>query len=130
MADIRPNLVLIDSLATFHTKEESNRMEIQQVMERIKQLRNEFNCSVILIHHSTKQSYQAQKEGAEPSYLDLAGNVAIPAAAEMCISIVKHSDDASFLHHTKATQGTKAAPFLVKVVDVKPDQSEIRVEGF
>ena len=81
MSDIRPSLVLVDSFATFHTKEESNRMEIQQVMERIKQLRSEFNCSILLIHHATKMSYQGHKDGAEPSYLDLAGNVAIPAAA-------------------------------------------------
>jgi hypothetical protein len=130
MSDIRPSLVLVDSFATFHTREESNRMEIQQVMERIKQLRGEFNCAIVLIHHSTKMSYQNHKDGAEPSYLDLAGNVAIPAAAEMCLGIVKHDEETSFVHHTKATQGTKMAPFLVKVRDAKPDGSEIVVEAY
>lgn len=130
MTDIKPTLVLVDSFATFHTKEESNRMEIQQVMERIKQLRNEFNCSVILIHHATKQSYQNHKDGQEPSYLDLAGNVAIPAAAEVCLSIVKHDEDSSFVHHTKSTLGTKAAPFLVKIVDMNEAKSKISVEAY
>lgn len=130
IADLRPGLILVDSFATFHTKEESNRMEIQQVMERIKQLRNEFNCTILLIHHATKQSYQSQKDGAPPSYLDLAGNVAIPAAAEMCISVIKSDDESSWIHHTKATQGTKAAPFLVKVQDLEPDGSKIAVKAF
>jgi len=130
MSDIRPSLVLVDSFATFHTKQETNRMEIQQVMERIKQLRNEFNCAIILIHHATKMSYQSQREGEAPSYLDLAGNVAIPAAAEMCLGIVKHDEETSFVHHTKCTQGTKMAPFLVKVRDAKPDGSEIVVEAY
>lgn len=130
IAEIKPDLILIDSFATFHTKEESNRMEIQQVMERIKQIRNDFKCAVILIHHATKQSFQNKANGAEPSYLDLAGNVAIPAAAEMCLGIVKHDDEASFVHHTKCTQGTKMAPFLVKVRDVKPDGSSIVVEAY
>ncbi len=130
IAELKPDLVLIDSFATIHTAEESNRMEIQKVMERMKQLRNEFGCAIIFVHHSTKQSYQSQKEGAEPSYLDLAGNVAIPAAAEMCLSVVKHGDDGSFVHHTKSTMGSKEPPFLVKVVDAKPDQSEIRVEAY
>jgi hypothetical protein len=130
MSDIRPSLVLVDSFATFHTKQETNRMEIQQVMERIKQIRSEFNCAVVLIHHATKMSYQSQREGEAPSYLDLAGNVAIPAAAEMCLGIVKHDEETSFVHHTKCTQGTKMAPFLVKVRDAKPDGSEIVVEAY
>lgn len=130
VSDLRPGLILVDSFATFHTKEESNRMEIQQVMERIKQLRNEFGCSVLLIHHATKQSYHSQKDGGEPSYIDLAGNVAIPAAAEMCLGIVKHDDESSFVHHTKSTQGIRMAPFLVKVKDIEPDGSKIVVEAY
>src|ERR1019366_4345446 len=130
MSDIRPSLVLVDSFATFHTKQETNRMEIQQVMERIKQIRSEFNCAVVLIHHATKMSYQSQREGEAPSYLDLAGNVAIPAAAEMCLGIVKHDEETSFVHHTKCTQGPKMAPFFVKVRDAKPDGSEIVVEAY
>ncbi len=130
LGEIKPDLVLIDSFATIHTAEESNRMEIQKVLERMKQLRNEFGCAIIFVHHSTKQSYQSQKEGAEPSYLDLAGNVAIPAAAEMCLSVVKHDGESSFVHHTKSTQGSKEPPFLVRVKDAEPDQSKIVVEAF
>ncbi len=130
ISDLRPTLILVDSLATFHTLNESSRGEIQRVMERIKELRNEFKCSVLLIHHETKNSYQNKKDGAEPSYLDLAGNVAIPAAAEVVINVVKHDPESSFVHHTKSTQGSKAPPFLVRVRDGKPDGSEIVVEAF
>lgn len=129
IADIRPNLILIDSFATFHTKNESNRMEIQQVMERIKDLRNEFKCAIIMIHHETKQAYQNKKDGAESSYLDMAGNVAIPAAAEFCMNVVKQDAESSFCHHTKSTQGSKQASFLVKVTDVD-GPSKIKVEAF
>lgn len=130
ISDLRPDLILVDSLATFHTKNESSRFEIQEVMERIKQLRSEFNCAIIVIHHETKAAYQNKREGAEPSYLDLAGNVAIPAAAEFCMNISKHDDGSSFCFHTKSTQGTKVAPFMVRVRDAKPDGSEIVVEAF
>lgn len=130
LADVRPDIVLIDSFATFHTKNESNRMEIQQVMERIKELRNEFKCAIILIHHETKQAYQNKKEGAESSYLDMAGNVAIPAAAEFTMNVVKHDEQSSFCHHTKCTQGTKMAPFLVKVRDLNVERTQIAVEAF
>ena len=130
MADIRPDLVLVDSFATFHTKNESSRAEIQIVMEHIKQLRNEFKCSIVIIHHETKGSYQNKKDGAEPSYLDLSGNVAIPAAAEFCMNVCKHDEVSSFCHHTKSTQGTKAPPFLVKVSDMNSDASRIKIEAY
>ncbi len=130
IAELRPGLILVDSFATFHTKNESSRPEIQQVMERIKELRNEFKCSIVLIHHESKNSYQNKKDGAEPSYLDLAGNVAIPAAAEVVLNVVKHDGESSFIHHTKSTMGSKAPPFSVRVRDGKPDGSEIIVEAF
>lgn len=130
LAEIKPDLLLIDSFATIHTLNESSRADIQQVMERLKEIRNEFKCSVVLIHHESKASYQNKRDGAEPSYLDLAGNVAIPAAAEVVISVVKHDAESSFVHHTKSTQGSKAPPFMVKVTDEKPDGSEILVQGF
>jgi len=130
IAEIKPGLILVDSFATFHTKNESSRVEIQMVMERFKDLRNEFNCTILVIHHETKSAYHNKREGAEPSYLDLAGNVAIPAAAEFCMNVSTHDGVSSFCHHTKSTQGTKAAPFLVKIRDVTPDKSSIVVEAY
>lgn len=130
ISDLRPRLILVDSLATFHTMNESSRAEIQQVMENIKALRNEFGCSIVIIHHETKNSYQNKKEGAEPSYLDLAGNVAIPAAAEMVVNITKHDGESSWCFHTKSTQGGKQPPFLVRVRDTAPEGSSIAVEAY
>lgn len=130
LGDIKPNVVIIDSFATFHTKQETSRMEIQQVLERIKHLRDEFGCTFLIVHHETKAAYQNRKEGAAPSYLDMSGNVAIPAAAEMTLSVVQHDDEKSMVHHTKSTLSVKIAPFLVKVIDLLPDRSKIAVEAY
>jgi len=130
LGDIKPDIVMVDSFATFHTKEESNRMEIQQVLERIKKLRDEFGCTFLLVHHETKASYQNRKEGGVPSYLDMSGNVAIPAAAEMTLNVVQHDDEKSMVHHTKSTLSVKIAPFIVKVIDLLPDRSKIAVEAY
>lgn len=130
MNEIRPDLVLVDSFATFHTKNDGNRYEIQPVMERIKELRNEFKCTIVFIHHETKAAYQNKKEGAESSYLDMAGNVAIPAAAEFCMNVVKFDEESSVCHHTKSTQGPKAPPFFTKIRDVMPDRTQISVEAY
>lgn len=130
LGDIKPGIVVVDSFATFHTKQETSRMEIQQVLERIKHLRDEFGCTFLIVHHETKAAYQNRKEGAAPSYLDMSGNVAIPAAAEMTLSVVQHDDEKSMVHHTKSTLSVKIAPFLVKVIDLLPDRSKIAVEAY
>lgn len=130
LADIKPDLIIVDSFATFHTKNESNRMEIQQVLERVKRLRDEFNCTFLFVHHETKASYQNRKDGGVPSYLDMSGNVAIPAAAETTLSVVQHDDEKSMVHHTKSTMGIKIPPFIVKVIDLLPDRSKISVEAY
>lgn len=130
MSELRPTLVLVDSLATFHQKNESSRMEIQQVLERIKEMRNEFKCSFVFVHHETKAAYAGHREGQPSSYLDMAGNVAIPAAAEFCMNVQKRDEDSSWCHHTKSTQGMKIAPFVVTVKDVGGDSNKIRVEAF
>lgn len=130
ISDIKPELIIVDSLATFHTKEESNRMEIQQVMEAIKQLREEFKCSFIFIHHETKNAYQKRKEGGEVSYLDMSGNIAISAAAESIWNIVKHDEESSFVHHTKSTLGVKQAPFIIRVSDMNPEKTSVQVEAY
>lgn len=123
---IRPDVVIVDSFATFHTKEESNRMEIQQVLERVKKLRAEFGCSFIFVHHETKSVFQSRKDGKETTYLDMAGNIAIPAAAEIVINVVKHDDSSSFIHHTKSTLASKHPPFLTKISDA---DGGVRIEA-
>ncbi len=130
LLDIKPDIVIVDSFATFHTKQESNRMEIQQVLERIKQLRDEFGCAFLFVHHETKASYQNRKDGRPSSFLDMSGNVAIPAAADMTMNVVQHDDEKSMAHHTKNTMGSKVPSFIVRVLDLLPDKSKISVEAY
>ncbi len=126
---MRPDLVIIDSFATFHTKEESNRMEIQSVLETVKGLRTEFGCGILFVHHETKMAHQYRKEGQAPSYLDMAGNVAIPAAAETVFNVLTEDANSSMAFHTKNTVGKKAAPFLVRITDLDDTKTKIRVEA-
>lgn len=126
----RPDLIVIDSFSTFHSREENNRMDIQFVFEKLKEIRTEFKCAILFIHHETKQAYQKRKDGEEPSYTDMAGNVAIPAAAEIVFNAKKQDANSSFIYHTKNNLGKKMAPFVVKVIDLEPDQSSIKVEAY
>ncbi len=123
----RPTLVIVDSFATFHTKEENNRQAIQDVLERIKSLRNEFKCTFLFIHHENKLSFQSKAEGKEPSLAEMAGNIAIPAAAETVFQVRKRVDGSSLFYHTKSTVSKTRAPFEVQVRDIA---SGIEVKAF
>ncbi len=126
LEEFKPDLVIVDSLATFHTKEENNRMEIQKVLERIKSLRNEFNCTFLFIHHENKLSFQSKEEGKEPSLAEMAGNIAIPAAAETVLTVRKRVDGSSLVYHVKSTMAKTHKPFEVKVIDISPEAIEVR----
>lgn len=129
LGDIRPDLVIIDSFATFHTVEENNRGEIQEVLERIKQLRNEFGCTFIFVDHENKGTFHAKDENEQPSAFRMAGSIAKPAAAEFVLTVRRNDPDTSMVYHTKSTLANTVAPFLVKVSDVG-DRNKILVKAF
>lgn len=130
LAKETPDIVFIDSFVTWHTKEESNRTEIQLVMERMKSLRNEFGCAFFFIHHETKASHQNAKEGQESSYLDMSGNVAIAAAAEHIFNVRRQDSESCMMFHTANNLGDTIDPVLIKVVDQNDAKTKIKVEAY
>lgn len=128
LARIKPDLVLVDSFATFHTREENNRRDIQEVMERVKALRQEFNCAVVFVDHENKGVFHAEKEGDEaPSAFRMAGSVAKPAAAEFVLTVRRFDRASSKMYHTKSTLSQTVPSFTVSVHDT-PD-GHILVSG-
>lgn len=128
VAELKPDLIIVDSFVTFHTREENNRKDIQEVLERVKELRNEFGCTFLFIHHENKNAFD--KEAGEPSISQMAGSIAIPAVAETVLTVRKHDADSSMVYHTKSTLSSTVPPFLVKVIDVNPEKTKIKVEGY
>lgn len=129
LEDIRPDIVLIDSFVSFHTVEENNRGEIQTVLEKIKQLRNDFGCTFIFVDHENKGAFHAKDEDEQPSAFRMAGSIAKPAAAEFVLTVRRHDPDTSMVYHTKSTLASTVAPFMVKVRDIG-DKNKIKVEAF
>lgn len=130
LGEIKPDLVIIDSFATFHTCEENNRQSIQAVLERVKELRNEFGCTFLFIHHENKNAFNRGDDAGEPSIAQMAGNVAIPAVAETVLTVRKHDGGDSMCYHTKSTLSSTEKPFLVRVVDLDEDKTKISVEAY
>lgn len=130
IAEFKPDLIIIDSFATFHTREENNRKDIQEVLERVKALRNEFGCTFIFIDHEGKGVFNEKEQGQEPSAFKMVGSIAKPAAAEFIFTVRKQDSASSMVYHTKSTLASTVSPFLVKVTDLDEAKSKIRVEAF
>lgn len=124
---IKPTLVIWDSFATAHTKEENNRKDIQEVLERIKQIRNEFGCAFLFVDHEGKSVFS--DEDKTPNMAKMVGSIGKPAAAEYVLTVRKEGDT-STVYHTKSTLGPAVEPFNVKVIDLDDAKTKISVRAY
>jgi RecA-family ATPase len=118
LADMRPTLVLVDSFATFHQSDENDRMTIQKVMERVKELRQEFGCAIVFVDHENKSAYSDKDMGIAPSAGRMAGSVGKVAAAEFVLTVRRYDPETCVVYHTKSTMGERVKPFAVHVTDI------------
>jgi len=124
---LRPALIIVDSFATFHTKEENNRKDIQEVLERVKQIRNEFGCAFLFVDHEGKSVFS--DEDKTPNMAKMVGSIGKPAAAEYVLTVRKEGEG-SMVYHTKSTMGPALPPFLVKVEDLDEAKTKISVKAY
>ena len=129
LAEIRPGLLILDSFRTFHTVSQNESSEIQKVLERIKQLREEFGCAILFISHENKSVLNPDNAGEVPTAFRMEGSVAIPAAAETIFVVRAEKDNKSVLYHTEATVGKSIAPITFKVEDTNNGGVVIEVLG-
>lgn len=129
LADIRPDLVIVDSFAAFHTSEENDRMAIQKVLERVKDLRNEFGCAIIFIDHENKSVFSDQMNDQAPSAFRMVGSVGKPAAAEFVLTVRRYDPTTCMVYHTKSTQGPRVPSFTVNVEDIPTGGIKVYGQG-
>lgn len=117
LLEMRPDLVIVDSFATFHTAPENDRTEIQKVLEQVKTLRNEIGCTFVFINHESKMAYPNGEPQGEPTAGTMVGSVGIIAAAEFMLTVRKVSSGTSLVWHTKSTLASAAKAFYASVID-------------
>lgn len=117
LREIQPDLILIDSFATFQTGDENDRMTVQKVIERIKEIRNEFKCTIIFIDHENKSAYSDGRDNITPSAFRMVGSVGKIAAAEFVLTVRRYDPSTCMVYHTKSTLGPRVPSFAVHVVD-------------
>lgn len=127
LAKMRPDVVIVDSFVTFHTREENNRQDIQPVFERLKALRNEFGCAFLFIDHETKNVFTDKETKEEPSAFRMVGSVGKTAAAEFVLTVRRFDTFSSNVYHTLSTLGPTVSSFAVRVEDTP--EGHIAVKG-
>lgn len=117
LLSLQPDLVIVDSFATFHDSPENDRMAIQQVLNKIKALRDEVGCAFAFINHENKYAYPSGEPQGEPHMGTMAGSVGIGAAAEFCLTVRKVEAGTSIVWHTKSTLASAHKSFYATVKD-------------
>lgn len=123
---VKPDVIIVDSWITFHTKSDNDRTEIQKVLDRLKTLREAYGCSFIFINHENKAAYQDAVEHQEPSAGRMSGTIGIVAAAESILTVKKTDSFSSNVYQTKNSLAAPAEPFSVQISDTPRG---IKVEG-
>jgi hypothetical protein len=118
LLELRPDLVIVDSFATFHTRNDNDRQAIQPVLEAVKQLRTEIGCTFIFIDHESKAVFQDKELEEAPSAFRMVGSVGKAAAAEFVLTVRKYDDHTSTVWHTKSTLGPTVPCFNITIEDI------------
>lgn len=128
IGELRPGIIVVDSFSAFHTANENSKQEIQPVLERVKQLRDEFGLSLVFVDHEGKGVFNSETEEV-PSACRVSGSQAKIAVPEVVMTVRKKGPNRSAVYVTKSTQVNAADPFVVEVIDAKEDRSAIEVKA-
>lgn len=90
LAQEKPDIIFYDTLISFHTADESKQGEMTSIMTFLLKLAKEFNCAVVLNHHTRKRS--TKNPNAKLTQDDVIGsNIAVRLSS--CVFIAEQVAD-------------------------------------
>lgn len=125
--ELKPTLVIIDSLVRSNGAEENSASEMRRVFAQVKRLMDEFGTSFVFADHEAKGAIYHQQEQRAPSAQDLRGSNEKAAFADAVLSVRKKEGSLQ-AWHTKSRWGKSVATFRVFIEDV-PGQEATTVRG-
>lgn len=127
LTKFKPDIVLVDSLKKFHSKNELATQDMQTIFTKLDELKDKHNCSVVFIHHEPKGVLAKRKEAFEVTLFDAAGTVDLQQSADHFFNILAYTEKhTSMFYHTGNNHGELVEPFKFSVVDT---DSGIEVKG-
>jgi hypothetical protein len=115
----QPALVIFDPMVEMHHKKENDNDEMTPLMEALRQIRNHYECVVILVHHVNKATEM------ENFINRIRGASSITGAVDFGIGLVKQKEEEkSTVFWWKIRDDKKPSPFAVELID--QDDGSIR----
>lgn len=131
IADVKPNLILLDSLKTIQTGDIKDSNSMQPLFEKFKALRQKYKTAFVILHHENNRAYEMIREKQNVTAETIEGSSSIKQVPEGIVVARNFDDESTMVHHVKNSYGGhKLPPFLVRVVDREPDGSKIVVQAY
>lgn len=128
---VQPDVLIIDSLKSIQNLNIKEDRDMQIVFEQFKQLRAKYGLTILIVHHETKGAYSRAREGFPVTSEFVSGSSVITEVPEGVFIVDALSKTESMIYHDKnSCGGVSQDPFMVKVEDLKPDQSQITVRAY
>jgi len=106
IGELRPELIVFDSLIRFHTQEENDASGMAPIMGRLRQLAN--LTTVIVIHHTVKADVDIRKRSR--------GSGDIIAGVDLELSLTKTAEGDLLIQSAKS-RGRPIEPFRLRIED-------------
>lgn len=114
LAQIKPVLVVIDSMASCHTLSENESSDMRHFFDDlVAPLCEEFKCVMMFVDHERKQQAGMNSTGGQR----LRGSGAKGDSVDVIISLDK-KEDMLILEHSKARYSKRLDPFVIDILDV------------
>jgi hypothetical protein len=123
MADLRPALVIVDSLIRVHGAEENSATEMAKVFQAVKDLIREFGCAFLFADHQRKPNNFSTSLD-----LLLRGTSEKAAFVDTLLSL-RRKDGTLIVEHSKSRFAEPVPAFVVLIEDMDEDSTTIKYGG-
>ena len=112
----KPDIIFWDSFMSFHEKDENKAMEMKPIIKRLNDLARDYNCAVVLIHHSRKRT--AKERSLSLNQDDVIGSSVFNRIVGLIIGIEPmKEDEATLLVRPLKTWFSAFIPFTYRITE-------------
>lgn len=86
LAEHRPDVLTLDPFAEIHTAEETDNTALRQVIARVRELAQTYDCAILLIHHTRKGSVAGDPDS-------IRGASAIVGAVRVALTVASMTEE-------------------------------------
>ena len=112
----KPDIIFWDSFMSFHEKDENKATEMKPIIKKLNDLARDFNCAVVLVHHSRKRT--AKERTLSLNQDDVIGSSVFNRIVGLIVGIEPmKEDEKTLLVRTLKTWFSSFMPFTYRITE-------------